>query len=159
VSQGFDIGGLDAEPFPPPDLSISAPIGIIEAIQQYWSDSPVKDLFSTPNLWLGVAPRGTAFPYAVLVEVAAPVRDQTTGYQIIDGVYQVSVFSDDMDTARRLAYAVNRAFNKATLPDTTYDLPMHCLAGEIRTDPKTSMGAGGSDAWHSYTEIEILSQR
>jgi hypothetical protein len=133
--------------------------GTVEAIQQFWAGSSLPGLFGTPKLWLGVAPRGTDFPYAVLVEVSAPVREQTTDYQIVDGLYQISVFSDDMDQARALAYAVNRAFDHATLSPTTFDAPMHCLGGEIRTDPKTSMGAGGSDAWHCYTEIEIYSQR
>jgi hypothetical protein len=133
--------------------------GTIEAIRAFWAGSSVAGSFSTQDLWLGVAPRGTAYPYAVLVEVAAPIKDQTTAYQLVDGVYQVSVFSDDMDQARSLVYAVNRAFDHAALPVAMYDTPLHCLAGEIRTDPKTSMGAGGSDAWHCYTEIEILSQR
>lgn len=132
--------------------------GTVEAIKQFWAGS-LAGMFSSPDLWLGVAPRGTGWPYAVLVEVAAPIKDQTTAYQLVDGVYQISVFSDDMDQARSLAYAVNRAFDHATLPVATFDAPLHCLGGEIRTDPKTGMGAGGSDAWHCYTEIEILSQR
>jgi len=133
--------------------------GTIESIQAFWAGTSVSGSFSTSNLWLGVAPRGTDYPYAVLVEVSAPVREQTTDYQVVDGLYQISVFSDDMDQARSLALQVNRAFNKATLPDSTVDKPMRCLAGEVRTDPRTSMGAGGTDAWHCYTEIEVRSQR
>jgi len=133
--------------------------GTIESIQTFWTGSSVAGMFSGSKLWLGVAPRGTDYPYAVLVEVSAPVREQTTDYQVVDGLYQISVFSDDMDQARSLALQVNRAFNRAVLPDSTLDKPMRCFGGEVRTDPRTSMGAGGSDAWHCYTEIEVLSQR
>lgn len=133
--------------------------GTVESIRAFWAGSSVAGLFGTTDLWLGVAPRGTGYPYAVLVEVSAPVKEQTTDYQLVDGVYQISVFSDDMDEARSLAIQVNRAFHRATLPASTLDRPMHCYGGEIRTDPKASMGAGGSDAWHCYTEIEILSSR
>jgi hypothetical protein len=158
VSQGFDIGGLDAEPFPPPDWSIAQGLfGMLGAIVAWWSGQPIAGNFSTRDLWLFEAP-DEPVPYAVLNQVSEPVKDQTTDYQLVDGTYQISCFAATPEEAYDLARTAREAFHKASI-GVSDDQPMHCLGGEVRMVPEAGLGGLGRDVWMAYAEIEILSQR
>ena len=155
---GFDVGGLDDEPFPPPDWSIlGGSFGMLGSIVAWWAGQPVANNFSTRSLYLFEAPDDPP-PYAVLTMVGEPVSGQTTDYQIVDGVYQIACFAADGDTAYDLARQVRKAFHKAQL-DTTEDQPMHCLGGAVRMVPEAGLGGLGRDVWMAYCELEILAQR
>lgn len=155
---GWDIGGLEDEPFPAPDWSIlDGSFGLLGSIVAWWAGQPVAGNFSTRDLWLFEAP-DVIPPYAVLTMVAEPVKEQTTDYQIVEGTYQISCFAADAETAYDLARQVRNAFHRATL-NASGDQPMHCYGGEVRMVPEAGLGGLGRDVWMAYAEIEILAQR
>lgn len=131
--------------------------GILGAIQSRWLDQPVSRRFSSHDLWLFEAP-DVPVPYTVLTMVSEPVRDQTTGYQIVDGMYQISCFAADPETAYDLARSTRDAFHGITL-ELSDDQPLHCLGGEVRMVHQSGLGGLGRDVWMAYTELSILAQR
>ena len=89
-----------------------------QAIHQRWSDDPpLAALLPAERLLTGLAPAGTAVPYAVLTrESTRPRAHTSSGTRLDDVLVRITLHASTLDSAKRIASAVNLRFDRTTFP-------------------------------------------
>lgn len=88
-------------------------------VQLLEADTDLVTLFGVPSFtWLGEAPQGTAFPFAVLTDVSGTQKNESpTGSQIASwvatSVFQVAVYSGNRRQAKALCVRIADALEEA----------------------------------------------
>ncbi len=144
---------------PIPDTLILAPNNdISSSICAWWASTPpLPSLTSDGILWYSEAPVGTVLPYAVLFLIAAVPVARTTSYDVFHSVYQLSIYTDQKDSAMILGLEAAGAFDRKNIvDDRVNDILIQTQSGDVRVELAKGLGPNGVDAWMGFFNIEAF---
>lgn len=128
---------------------MAAPADLFEAVIARLSGTLSATI--TGGIWGGVAPPGTSFPYAVLVEVGSSDEYTTPDNHGVGtlntGQIQVSVFHTGRSAARAIGRTVASTLTDATLTFADGYL-MNFRRASVITSLDDSLGQTAKPVWH-----------